>query len=142
MRAVLALCALLAVAAGSTTPAAHATPRNDTPAAAFVVEETFWLKPGRREQFISLFRKTRLPALQRALDSGQLLSLRLAQPQLQSGKEQWDYRLTLAWKDQAAALAHQQHEQAGESLRENLEIQLREELVLDRSEVLLQEETL
>ncbi|MGY0503804.1 hypothetical protein [Luteimonas sp. e5] len=103
----------------------------------FVVEQTFWTRPGRAEQFIALYRKTRLPVLQAQKRAGHLLAIRLAQPQLAAGKDQWDFRVTLTWKDRDAALRFAA-EEAGAG-RQAVEEHLREELVQERSEVLVLE---
>ncbi|PJK08850.1 hypothetical protein CO614_10235 [Lysobacteraceae bacterium NML120232] len=114
-------------------------------AAPFVVEHTYWLKPGRTEQFISLFKKTRLPALEAERQAGRLLSIRMAQPQLSHGKEQWDFRLTLTWQDHASALQFSNRQHAPEppsNHRRAMEEQLRDELVVERSDALIIEEAL
>ena len=108
----------------------------------FVVEQTYWLKHGRTDQFISLFKKTRLPALQAEAQAGRLLLIRMAQPQLMSDKDQWDFRITLAWKDRESALQFSARQPNHESQRRAMEEQLREELVLERNEVLVIEESL
>lgn len=111
----------------------------------FVVEHSYWLKPGRSEQFIALFKKTRLPLLQAERQAGRLLSIRMAQPQLMHGHEQWDFRLTLTWKDHASAQqfsASQSRTETTGNHRRAMEEQLRDELVIERNDALLSEETL
>ncbi|RMH93537.1 hypothetical protein EBB59_04655 [Lysobacter pythonis] len=106
----------------------------------FVVEQTYWIKPGRNGQFIALFKKTRLPTLQAELASGRLSSLRLTQPQLSANKDQWSFRVTQTWKNRASALEFAAREKPADSHRRAMEEQLREELVTDRSEVLVVEQ--
>ncbi len=128
--------------------ATHGSARDDIPAPPvtaeppFLVEHTWWLKPGRSGQFISLFKKTRLPALQAELAAGRLLGIRMTQPQLHGNRDQWDFRLTLSWRDRASALHFVQTQKPTENQRQSMEEQLRDEMVLDHSEVLLLEESL
>ncbi|PJK07572.1 hypothetical protein CO610_07900 [Lysobacteraceae bacterium NML95-0200] len=132
--ALLAACALFSVPA--------AAQQAETP---FVVEQTYWLKPGRTEQFIALFKKTRLPLLEAERQAGRLLSIRIAQPQLLQGREQWDFRLTLTWKDHASAQqfsASQRNPEPAGTPRRAMEEQLRDELVIERNDTLLSEEML
>ena len=122
---------------------AQSAPAASASEAPFVIEHTYWLRPGRSAQFIALFKKTRLPALQAELKAGRLLSIRMSQPQLSGGKDQWNYRVTLAWKDRAAALQFASQEKPADgSSRAAMEEQLREELVVDRSDVLVIEQSL
>lgn len=107
---------------------------------AFVVEHTYWLRPGRSEQFIALFKKTMLPKLQAEQKTGRLRSIRLAQPQLSSGKDQWNYRVTLVWKDRASALQFAADRRTSDNQRTAMEEQLREELVIDRTDTLVIEQ--
>ena len=111
----------------------------------FVVEHTYWLKPGRHEQFIALFKKTRLPLLHAERQAGRLISIRMAQPQLVQGREQWDFRLTLTWKDHASAqqfTASQSSPEPASNHRRAMEEQLRDELIVERNDILLSEEML
>ncbi|MDO5609546.1 MAG: hypothetical protein Q4G62_01980 [Pseudomonadota bacterium] len=103
----------------------------------FVVEHTYWLRPGRSEQFIALFKKTMLPKLQAEQKAGRLHAIRLAQPQLSSGKDQWNYRVTLVWKDRASALQFTSERKTSDNTRIAMEEQLREELVVDRTDTLV-----
>lgn len=108
----------------------------------FVVEHTYWLKPGRHEQFIALFKKTRLPLLHAERQAGRLISIRMAQPQLVQGREQWDFRLTLTWKDHASAQqfnASQSNPELVSNHRRAMEEQLRDELVIEHNDTLLVE---
>lgn len=120
---------------------AHAQPSTSRAGdSVFVVEHTYWLRPGRSEQFIALFKKTMLPKLQAEQKAGRLHAIRLAQPQLSSGKDQWNYRVTLVWKDRASALQFTSERKTSDNTRIAMEEQLREELVVDRTDTLVIEQ--
>ncbi|MDO4709658.1 MAG: hypothetical protein Q4B94_07645 [Pseudomonadota bacterium] len=139
MKGSLSTALLLAACTLFAAPAAAQQAESETP---FVVEHTYWLKPGRHEQFIALFKKTRLPLLEAERQAGRLLSIRMAQPQLLQGREQWDFRLTLAWKDHASAQqfsASQRNPEPAGNSRRAMEEQLRDELVIERKDILLTE---
>ena len=80
-------------------PAAHATPAQS----GFVVERSLWLKPGRSQQFIGLFKRTELARLDALVRDGSVLWYRTSRPLLGTGRDQWDFRITIAWRDAAAA---------------------------------------
>ena len=69
----------------------------------FVMEHTFWIKPGKTTQFIALFSKNKLPGLQAEKANGHILWIRMAQPRTSAGNEQWDFRLTIGWRDVQSA---------------------------------------
>lgn len=143
-RLALSLAALLLLLPQPSTANGRSEPSAATgPAAAsFQVEHTWWIKPGRSGQFIALFKKTRLPALQAEQAAGRLLGIRMSQPQLQGSREQWDFRLTLIWRDQASALAFSQTQRPADNHRQSMEAQLRDEMIADYNEVLVIEESL
>src|SRR4051794_34936137 len=70
----------------------------------FVVEHTFWVKPGRSIQFANLYKRIELPKLDALVTEGKLKGYRVSQPQYTSGNEQWDYRVTLYWRDAQTAI--------------------------------------
>ncbi|MGH8062558.1 MAG: hypothetical protein ACREO7_11180, partial [Pseudoxanthomonas sp.] len=72
---------------------AQQSPAAPTP---FVVEQTYWIKPGKELQFISLFEKNRVPLLQAKAKEGSVLWMRLSRPQFNAANEQWDLRVTVA----------------------------------------------
>lgn len=110
--------------------------------APFVVERTYWIKPGKELQFISLFEKNRVPLLQAKEKEGDILWIRLSRPQFNAVNEQWDLRVTIAWRDADSAMERisQAKEQASkEAQRVAMEQQIMEELVLERTDVPVQE---
>lgn len=112
------------------------------PRAPFVVERTYWIKPGKELQFIGLFEKNRVPLLQAKVKEGEILWMRLARPNFNAINEQWDLRVTVAWRDADSAMERisQSKEQASrEAQRVAMEQQILEELVLERTDVPIQE---
>jgi hypothetical protein len=108
----------------------------------FVVERTYWIKPGKELQFISLFEKNGVPLLQAKIKEGDALWVRLSRPQFNAVKEQWDLRITIAWRDAGSAIERisQAKEQAArDTQRVAMEQQIMEELVVERTDVPVQE---
>jgi hypothetical protein len=110
--------------------------------APFVVERTYWIKPGKELQFIGLFEKNRIPLLQAKMKEGDILWVRLSRPQFNAINEQWDLRITIAWRDADSAIERisQAKEQAAkDTQRVAMEQQIMEELVVARTDVPVQE---
>lgn len=107
----------------------------------FVVEHTYWVKPGRSMQFVALYKRSELPKLDAWVAEGKLRGYRISQPQFTSGNDQWDYRVTLYWRDAAAAVEGSPLEidrrkaEAGGRFEDQLML----ELVIDHSEVVIRE---
>jgi hypothetical protein len=113
-------------------------------ATAFVMEHTFWIKPGKTSQFIALFRKNGLPALQEEKAKGRVLWIRMAQPRTSAGNDQWDFRVTVGWRDAQSAWNHADAERSAngkgrDGQRQAIEEALIEELIVERTDVLVQE---
>lgn len=127
----LALLPLSAIA--QQAPAAHT---------AFVVERTYWIKPGKELQFIGLFEKNAVPLLQAKVKEGSVLWMRLARPQFNAANEQWDLRVTIAWRDADSAMeriSKARAQLARDTPRLAMEQQIMEELVVERTDVPVQE---
>ena len=110
--------------------------------APFVVEQTYWIKPGKELQFLELFEKNRVPLLRARVKEGHILWMRLSRPPFNANNLQWDLRLTVAWRDanvalQRASLAKAQ--MAKDTQRLSMEQQIMEELIVERTEVPVQE---
>ena len=103
--------------------------------APFVVEQTYWLKPGKELQFIGLFEKNRLPRLRAKMKEGRALWVRLSRPRFNASNEQWDLRVTVAWRDADSAL--EPLAQAKAQL--TTEQQIMDELIVERTDVPVQE---
>lgn len=122
---------LLAIAA---LPLAEAQQGSVVPAP-FVVEQTYWIKPGKDLQFISLFEKNRIPLLRAKIKDGSALWVRLSKPHFNSTNEQWDLRVIVAWRDVDSAIEPMAQAKA----QLTMEQQIMEELVIGRTDVPVQE---
>lgn len=125
---------LLPLAAIAQQGAATSTP--------FVVEQTYWIKPGKELQFIELFEKNRVPMLRARVKEGHILWMRLSKPQFNAVNEQWDLRLTVAWRSADNAMdriALAKTQMAKDTQRMSMEQQIMDELILARTEVPVQE---
>ena len=122
------------IAVAQQKPAATNTP--------FVVEQTYWIKPGKDLQFLALFEKNYVPLLHARVKEGHILWMRLSKPQFNAINEQWDLRLTVAWRDADTAMeriALAKSQMAKDSQRLAMEQQIMDELILERTEVPVQE---
>ena len=73
------------------------------PEQGFVVERTVWIKPGRIAQYLTLFERVERPRLEELRRQGKVLWYRTAQPLLAGRNEDWDWRMTIAWRSPADA---------------------------------------
>jgi len=109
----------------------------------FVMEHTFWVKPGKTSQFIALFKKNRLPGLLAEQAKGRILWIRMTQPRTSSGNEQWDFRITIGWRDAQTAWDLEDAARAisnnRDGTRQSIEETLSEELIIERTDVPVQE---
>lgn len=111
-----------------------------TPVAAFVVEQTYWIRSGKEPQFIALFEKNRVPLLRAKIKEGSLLWVRFSRPPFNANNDQWDLRVTLAWRDADSAIQRLTNaQQSKDGQRLALEQQIIEELIIERTEVPVQE---
>ncbi len=102
--------AALAVSVGLAAQAfaqPQAAPRGDTP---YVVEYYYTARWGYTDEFLRLFRKNHLPLLEKQRQSGRILGISAVKPRFHASEDgRWDYRVTLVFKDVAAA-----HDASGE----------------------------
>ena len=137
MRVITALVLSLALA-----PLGAIAQQVPTARAPFVVERTYWIKPGKELQFIGLFEKNGVPLLQTKVKDGDVLWMRLARPQFNAINEQWDLRLTIAWRDADSAMeriSKTKAQLAKDTPRLAMEQQIMEELIVERTDVPVQE---
>lgn len=139
---VLFLMLMLAPALASAQQAAASQPAAKQDAA-FVMEHTFWIKPGKTSQFIALFKKNRLPGLLAEQAKGRIVWIRMTQPRTSSGNDQWDFRITIGWRDAQTAWDLEDAARAvsvsREGQRQTIEESLSEELIIERTDVPVQE---
>lgn len=76
------------------------SPANQT----FTVENYYKVKWGYADEFLELYKKNHYPLLKKAIEKGDILSIKLEKPRQHSGDEtRWDYRITLVFKNSQAA---------------------------------------
>jgi hypothetical protein len=72
----------------------------------FVVEYYYKAKWGYAEEFLTLFKKNHLPVLQKQVESGRLLSIKIEKPRYHATEDgRWDFRVTLTFKSAPVAFA-------------------------------------
>ena len=115
----------------------NASAQTPPAAAPFIVEQTYWIKEGKELQFIGLFEKTRAPVLGGRIQEGRALGVRLSRPRFLAAHEQWDLRVTIAWRDAESAA----EPVIPGKTQLTTEQQIMDELVVERTEVPIHEWT-
>lgn len=70
----------------------------------FVVEYYYKAKWGYADEFIRLFRKNHFPVLKKQIETGRILEVTGARPRYHATEDgRWDYRVTIVFKNVAAA---------------------------------------
>jgi hypothetical protein len=79
------------------------TSTNDKP---FVVEYYYKTKWGFAEEFLRLFKKNHLPVLQKQIELGRVVSVKVEKPRYHASEEsRWDFRVTITFKSAPVAFA-------------------------------------
>ena len=72
----------------------------------FVVEYYYKARWGFADEFVALFKKNHWPVLKTQVESGRFLSVTAVRPRYHTTEDgRWDYRVTIVFKDLAAAHA-------------------------------------
>ena len=70
----------------------------------FIIENYYKTKWGYADEFIALYKKNHYPLLKKALEKGDLISIKMEKPRQHASEEsRWDYRVTLVFKTMQAA---------------------------------------
>lgn len=70
----------------------------------FTIENYYKAKWGYAEEFINLYKKNHYPLLKKALEKGDLISIKADKPRQHASEDgRWDYRVTLVFKNMQAA---------------------------------------
>jgi hypothetical protein len=70
----------------------------------FAVEYYYKARWGFAEEFLTLFRKNHWPVLRKQVESGRLLRVTAVRPRYHAPEEgRWDFRVTIVFRDVAAA---------------------------------------
>jgi hypothetical protein len=101
---ILLLTLLSGFQAGSTVVfarAAQARPQGEQP---FVVEYYYKAKWGYADEFLRLFKKNHYPILKKQVEMGRMLQVSAVRPRYHATEDgRWDYRVTIVFKNAAAA---------------------------------------
>lgn len=74
-------------------------------ASSFIIENYYKVKWGYAEEFINLWKVNHYPLLKKAIEKGDILSVKAEKPLLYSGEDtRWDFKVTLAFKNSEPAL--------------------------------------
>jgi hypothetical protein len=75
-----------------------------TPSKPFVVEYYYKVKWGHQQEFLDLFKKNHFPLLKKQVEMGRMTSVKMDAPRYHNTEDgRWDYRVTIVFKDPAAA---------------------------------------
>jgi len=70
----------------------------------FVVEYYYKVKWGHQQEFLDLFKKNHYPLLKKQVAMGRMTSVKMDAPRYHNTEDgRWDYRVTIVFKDAAAA---------------------------------------
>jgi hypothetical protein len=95
---------LIIVAFFSFSPAAFTQKTQGNPKEYFTVENFYRVKWGHAEEFIQLWKANHYPLLKKALEKGDIISIKAEKPLLHSGEDtRWDFRVTLVFRTAALA---------------------------------------
>ncbi len=72
----------------------------------FVVEYYYKARWGFADEFLRLFKKNHLPVLQKQIEQGRIVSVKVEKPRYHATEDgRWDFRVTITFKSAAIALA-------------------------------------
>ncbi len=72
----------------------------------FVVEYYYKARWGFADEFLRLFKKNHLPVLQKQIEQGRMLSVKVEKPRYHATEDgRWDFRVTITFKSAAVAFA-------------------------------------
>jgi len=70
----------------------------------FVADYYYKAKWGYADEFITLFKKNHFPVLKKQMETGRILGVTAAKPRYHATEDgRWDYRVTIVFKNMAAA---------------------------------------
>ena len=79
----------------------------------YIMEYYYKTQWGRQQEFLQLFLKNHYPLLQKQVETGRLLSVKIETPANHMTEEaRWDYRVTLTFRNSAVATTANPDEQA------------------------------
>jgi hypothetical protein len=79
--------------------------QSSPPDAPYVVEYYYKARWGYAAEFLRLFKKNHYPVLKKDIESGRILEVRAEAPRYHSTEDgRWDYRVTIVFRNTAAAM--------------------------------------
>ena len=94
----------------------------------FVADYYYKAKWGYADEFIALFKKNHYPVLKKQIEAGRILSVTCVKPRYHATEDgRWDYRVTIVFKNMAAALDQASEEAIIKKLFPDQETYKREE---------------
>ena len=94
----------------------------------FVADYYYKAKWGYADEFIALFKKNHYPVLKKQIETGRILSVTCVKPRYHATEDgRWDYRVTIVFKNMAAALDQASEEPIIKKLFPDQETYKREE---------------
>jgi hypothetical protein len=70
----------------------------------FTIENYYKVKWGHADEFISLWKTNHYPLLKKAMEKGDIISVKASKPRYHSGEDtRWDFRVTIVFKTVALA---------------------------------------
>jgi hypothetical protein len=70
----------------------------------FTIEGYYMVKWGHADEFISLWKTNHYPLLKKAMEKGDIISVKASKPRYHSGEDtRWDFRVTIVFKTVALA---------------------------------------
>jgi hypothetical protein len=95
---------LIIVALFSFSSSAFTQKTQGNPKEYFTVENFYRVKWGHADEFIELWKANHYPLLKKALEKGDIISIKAEKPLLHSGEDtRWDFRVTLVFRTAALA---------------------------------------
>jgi hypothetical protein len=83
---------------------AQGAPPQNAANAPYVMEYYYKVQWGHQEEFLNLFLKNHYPLLQKGVESGRMLSVKIETPSNHMTEDsRWDYRVTITFKNSTAA---------------------------------------
>src|SRR5512141_619956 len=101
MRRILAAVLFITIASPFALYAQSSAASSDKP---FVVEYYYKARWGHADEFLKLFKKNHYPLLKKQVEMGRMLKVWMDQPRYHATEDgRWDYRVTIVFKNSAAA---------------------------------------
>lgn len=94
----------LVLAAAAQTVFAQGAPPQGSPDQPYTMEYYYKVQWGHQQEFLQLFLKNHYPLLQKMVESGRMVSVKIEQPSNHMTEEsRWDFRVTIRFKNSTLA---------------------------------------